>query len=59
MICIDVSIKNLSKKLNTSILKRGDINVQTFSIGDKLNTTVDCVSKMNIMCSMVCDTQTK
>lgn len=56
MNCIEVSIENLNDKLNTTILKSESLNVQSFSIGSKLNTTIDRTSiELNVSCSIICD----
>lgn len=57
MNCIDVSTTKLNERMNTSVLKHDSINVQSFSIGETLNTTTSCVTnKLNIICSVICDT---
>lgn len=57
MNCIEVSTTKLNEQINPSILKYENINVQSFSIGEKLNTTIKCdINKMNITCSIICDT---
>lgn len=57
MNCIEVSIKKLNEKLNPTILKNENINVQSFSIGEKLNSKIEYVpGELKVNCSIICDT---
>lgn len=57
MNCIKVSITKLNERIKPSVLKHKSINVQSFSIGEKLNAKVQCnANKMNVKCSIMCST---
>lgn len=57
MNCIEVCIKKLNEKLNPTILKNENINVQSFSIGEKLNSKIEYVpDELKVNCSIICDT---